>query len=68
MAISGTDLLEAYFWGNISTKYGQKYGTFTYIHFRILKFPLNLAEKWWFDDFSEILWDLMEIDGILVRC
>ena len=66
MAISGTDLLEVpipyifglffrpifFFWGNISTKYGQKYGTFTYIHFRILKFPLNLAEKWWFDDFS----------------
>ena len=23
-----------------------------YLHFRILEFPLNLAEKWWFDFFS----------------
>ena len=28
---------------NITTKYGQKNGTFTYLHFRILKFPLNIC-------------------------
>ena len=42
MAISGTEIggtyhikgliFEAYFSGNISTKYGQTYGTFTYLH------------------------------------
>ena len=26
--------------GNLPTKYGQKNSTFTYLHFRILKFPL----------------------------
>ena len=33
-------IVQAYFSGNIPTKYGQTYGTFTYLHFRILKFPL----------------------------
>ena len=29
--------------GDIPRKYGQTYGTFTYLHFRILKFPLNIS-------------------------
>jgi hypothetical protein len=34
-------IIKAYFSGNIPRKYGQKYGTFTYLHFNIMKFPLN---------------------------
>jgi hypothetical protein len=46
-AISGSSIggtchrKKAYFSGNIPRKYGQKYGTFTYLSYRILKFPLN---------------------------
>jgi hypothetical protein len=40
--------------------YGQKYGTFTYLHFRILKFPL-------YGGFTEILW-IKEILHQLIGC
>ena len=51
MAIPGSDLLEvptiykAYFLGDIPRKYGQKYGTFTYLHFGILEWPLIYSGK-----------------------
>jgi len=52
MAISGTDSLEvptiykAYFWGlckGISPENMAKNMVLTYLHFRILEFPLNLV-------------------------